>query len=112
MSSPVSLATLLADATGGVTVGDKVFTGFGYSATGDMPAAANINVLGLKDVDGNWGLRFQGAFLDLPGGPSSDAHISFMVEVDFLNAQRGIRITDAHLALLGVGAGDRVVLRR
>jgi hypothetical protein len=106
VSGPVSLATLLADPTGGVTVGDKVFTGFGYSGTNDMPVAANVNVLGLKDAAGNWGLRFQAAFLDLPGGASSDAHISFMVEVNFLNAQQGIRITDAHLALLGVNGGD------
>jgi hypothetical protein len=102
----VLLSDLIADATGGVTVGDKVFTGFGYSFTGDMPLSTQVNVLGLKDVDGNWGLRFQGAFLDLPGGGNSDAHISFMAEVGFLAAQRGLKITDAHLNLLGVGAGE------
>src|SRR5262245_28466462 len=52
----VSLATLLADPTGSVTVGDKIFTGFGYSGTNDMPAASAVNVLGLKDSAGNWGL--------------------------------------------------------
>ncbi|HYO25058.1 MAG TPA: PEP-CTERM sorting domain-containing protein [Lacipirellulaceae bacterium] len=105
VSSAVSLASLLADPTGSVTVGDKVFTGFGYSGTNDMPAAANVNVLGLKDADGNWGLRFQGAFQDQPGDGASDAHISFMVEVPAAQAAQGWRITDAHLAINGAATG-------
>lgn len=105
VSAPVSLATLLADPTGSVTVGDKVFTGFGYSGTNDMPSAANVNVLGLKDSLGNWGLRFQGGFQDLPGNGGSDAHISFMVEVAAAQAAQGWRITDAHLAIAGAATG-------
>jgi hypothetical protein len=105
VSAPVSLASLLADPTGGVTVGDKIFTGFGYSGTNNMPAANFVNVLGLKDAAGNWGLRFQGAFQDLPGGGASDAHISFMVEVAAAQVQQGLRITDAHLSISGAGTG-------
>lgn len=108
-STSVTLADLIADTQGSLTVGDKVFTGFGYSFGGDMPASSQIQVLGLKDVAGNWGLRFQGPFLDLPGGPgngASDAHISFAVEVAAAQAAQGIRITDAHLELFGVGAGE------
>jgi hypothetical protein len=100
------LSDLIGDPNGGVIVGDKVFSGFGYSRNGDMPEATGVSVLGLRDIDGNWGLRFQGAFLDLPGGSASDAHVSFMVEVDFLAAQRGVRITDVHLNIAGVGGGD------
>jgi hypothetical protein len=105
-ANSVLLSDLIGDPTGQLIVGDKVFTGFGYSKGGDMPESTGVNVLGLKDVDGNWGLRFQGAFLDLPGGGASDAHVSFMVQVDFLAAQRGVRITDAHLNLAGVGGGE------
>jgi hypothetical protein len=105
-ANSVLLSDLIGDPTGQLIVGDKIFTGFGYSKGGDMPASTGVNVLGLKDIDGNWGLRFQGAFLDLPGGGASDAHVSFMVEVDFLSAQRGVRISDAHLNIAGVGGGD------
>jgi hypothetical protein len=100
------LADLLNDPTGGVIVGDKVFTNFSYLHAGDMPAENQVNVQGIKDASGNWGVRFQGAFLDNPGGvPASDAHIGFTVSVDFLNAQRGVRITDAHLGLNGASTG-------
>jgi len=104
-AASVSLASLLADPTGSVTVGDKVFTGFGYSGANDMPTAANVNVLGLKDSAGNWGLRFQGGFQDVPGGGASDAHISFMVEVAQVQQGQGWRITDAHLAIAGGATG-------
>jgi hypothetical protein len=103
----VSLADLISGQAMGVQVGDKEFTGFSYSATGDMPASANINVLGFQDVDGNWGISFHGSFLDLPGGASSDALIRFMVEVSDAAQAQGWRITDAHLAIAGAGvAGD------
>jgi hypothetical protein len=104
-ATSVSLASLLADPTGSVTVGDKIFTGFGYSGTNNMPSAANVNVLGLKDSAGNWGLRFQGGFQDIPGGDASDAHISFMVEVSAAMQAEGWRITDAHLAIAGAATG-------
>jgi hypothetical protein len=70
-----------------------------------MPTAANVNVLGLKDTSGNWGLRFQGGFQDIPGGGASDAHISFMVEVAQVQQGQGWRITDAHLAIAGGATG-------
>jgi hypothetical protein len=79
------LSTLL---TGGsVTVGDKLFDQFGYVSTGDMPDASGVNVLPFVDDNGNFGLRFQGGFLDVfdggaadPGSPS-DALISYRVTV-------------------------------
>jgi hypothetical protein len=102
----VTLASLQTGQDMGIVVGDKIFTGFSYSRVGDMPAATDINVLGFRDLDGNWGVSFQGSFVDLPGGSSSDALIRFMVEVD--NAQNTIPqvINDAHLFLGGVGVGD------
>lgn len=105
-ATSVLLSDLIADVTGGAKVGDKIFTGFGYSKIGDMPNPNQINVLGIKDVEGNWGITFHGSFIDLPGNGPSDALVRYMVEVEFLNAQQGIRITDAHLNLAGVGAGD------
>ncbi len=102
----VTLASLISGQSEGVQVGDKEFTGFSYSATGDMPQSANINVLGFQDVDGNWGISFHGSFLDLPGAPtSSDALIRFMVEVSDAAQAQGWRITDAHLNIAGVGVG-------
>jgi hypothetical protein len=101
----VSLADLQSGAVDGVTVGDKIFDGFSYSAIGDMPASADVNVLGFKDVNGNWGVSFHGAFVDLPGGSFSDALIRFNVTVAPLQAQQGRRIIDAHLAMGGVGLG-------
>ena len=62
----VTLASLQVGQDMGIVVGDKIFTGFSYSRVGDMPAATDVNVLGFRDVDGNWGVTFQGAFLDLP----------------------------------------------
>ena len=94
-----------------IQVADKVFTNFTYSFTGDMPSASGINVLPQIDLDVNnnptaWGIRFQGAFLDLPGGGASDAFITYRVYVvDPTEA-----ITDAHITanvgVIGTGLGQ------
>jgi hypothetical protein len=103
----VTLASLQAANTG-IVVGDKIFTGFSYSKIGDMPDPTAVNVLGFHDPSGNWGVSFHGTFVDLPGGGSSDALIRFMVQVDPgpSTAPNPARITDAHLFLGGIGAGD------
>lgn len=102
----VTLAALQNDPTGGIIVGDKVFTGFSYSRLGDMPLPADINVLGFKDPDGNWGVSFHGAFVDQPGGSFSDAVIRFGVEVSAEAQEEGWLISDAHLSIGGPGMGD------
>jgi len=102
----VTLAALQNDPTGGIVVGDKIFTGFSYSRIGDMPVASDVNVLGFKDPDGNWGVSFHGIFTDLPGGGFSDALIRFVVEIDEESQEAGWVISDAHLFLGGVGVGD------
>jgi hypothetical protein len=102
-AAAVSLADLVGGAVTGITVGDKSFTGFSYSMTGDMPAATNVNVLGFQDSLGNWGVTFQGAFMDLPGGSASDAVIRFMVQAMFGSIPE--QITGAHLQLNGIGVG-------
>lgn len=102
----ISLAALQADPSGGIIVGDKIFSGFSYSRIGDMPLPQDVLVLGFKDPDGNFGVTLQGAFVDLPGGTSSDALVRFVVEVDAVNQAAGVRISDAHLFLNGVGVGD------
>ncbi len=103
----VTLASLQ-DPNSGIVVGDKIFTGFSYSKIGDMPDPTAVNVLGFQDPSGNWGVSFHGTFVDLPGGGGSDALIRFMVQVDPgpSTAPNPARITDAHLFLGGVGAGD------
>jgi hypothetical protein len=106
-SSSVSLADLISGAVSGITVGDKVFTGFSYSTlSADMPKAVSVSVEGFKDMNGNWGVTFQGAFMDLPGGdPSSDAQIGFDVAVNATGIANGLRISDAHLFLDGANVG-------
>lgn len=89
----ISLGELI-DSNGSVQVGDKLFDDFGYDATGDMPDAADVNVVDRVDLDGNNGLRFQGAFFDFPGGGGSNALITYRVTV--LDPDR--LISDAHLA--------------
>lgn len=102
-ANSVSLADLIG--ADGIAVGDKEFTGFSYSDIGDMPSAADVEVLGYRDASGNWGISFHGAFLDLPGGSFSDALVRFMVNVRAAEAAQGWRISDAHLAIGGANTG-------
>jgi hypothetical protein len=91
----VALSNYVANDPGVLIVGDKKFSGFGYAATGDMPGAAGVNVIPIKDDAGNFGVRFQGAFVDLPSSQGgSNALITYMVEV--LDPNRFI--SDAHMA--------------
>lgn len=78
-----------------VVVGDKTFHHFTYAFTGDMPDSTAVNVIPFVDIDGNFGLRFQGGFGDRAGGAVSDALIGYQVDVD---PQSGLTISDAHLA--------------
>ena len=79
---------------------DFLFSGFSYSPTGDMPAAADVNVSAVSFA-GSAGLEFTGAFGAPPAGPSSDALLSYTVTSE-LGA-----ITEAHItgnpAVLGSG---------
>jgi hypothetical protein len=78
----IPLSTLVDDPKATIVVGDKQFSDFSYSFTGDMPGAENINVLSLIGPGGEFGIRFQGAFLDLASSQGgSDALISFTVTV-------------------------------
>lgn len=97
IGSPVTLASLLqsSNTNPSIQVGDKKFDTFTFAGTGDMPPAANINVIPITDADGNFGVRFQAAFIDLPGGGGSDALITFKVTV---TNPEPWRITDAHLS--------------
>lgn len=69
----------LIDGTATVSSGDKTFITFAYNATGDNPIAADINVIPIEDSAGNYGIRFQGGFIDLAGGGASDALITYSV---------------------------------
>lgn len=100
---PSPLSALVASADDFVVVGDLTFDSFSYVATGDMPPAADINVLEWSDSEGNAGLRFQGGFVDAAAGGASDALIGFSV------VSSGAPISDAHLSanpdVLGGTAG-------
>jgi hypothetical protein len=76
----VTLADLIANG-GTVQVGDKLFSDFTYAATGDMPDASGIDVIGISNPGGDLGISFVGAFQDLTGGGASDALITFNVTV-------------------------------
>ena len=91
-------AVLLSDLVSGeidsITVGDKEFSEFGYQRTGDMPGAEGVNVVPIVDDDGNYGVQFQGAFIDLASSAGgSDALITYTVRVT--DPRR--LISDAHL---------------
>ncbi len=95
----VKLNLLTENEIPGVVVGDKLFQEFIYSWTNNMPAPENVNVTAITDSLGNFGIRFQGAFSDLPDigqQIASDASLSFSVHVVGENNLN--RISDAHLA--------------
>src|SRR3954469_4376309 len=90
--TPVALSTLLVP---GATIvsGDKTFSNFSYLFTGDMPPAALVNVVAITDDTGNFGIRFQGAFIDTTGAVGgSDALINYKVTADATHL-----ISDAHI---------------
>jgi hypothetical protein len=92
IGSPVALSTLVVPGAT-IVVGDKTFAGFTYSITGDMPPAPLVNVIPIQDDFGNFGIRFQGAFIDTTGAVGgSDALITYTVTADALHL-----ISDAHL---------------
>ena len=92
IGSPVLLSALTVPG-GNIVVGDKTFTNFNYTFTGDMPAASLVNVIPITDDFGNFGVRFQGAFIDTTGvAGGSDALITYTV-----TAGAGRLISDAHL---------------
>jgi hypothetical protein len=69
---------------GSVQVGGLLFDQFSYSPTGQMPSAANVDVIPIFDADGNPGLRFTGGFADAYDGThgaqqASDATLSYRV---------------------------------
>jgi hypothetical protein len=92
IGAPVALSTLIVpEAT--IIVGDKTFGGFTYTITGDMPPAPLVNVVPITDDAGNFGIRFQGAFIDTTGAVGgSDALITYTVTADASHL-----ISDAHL---------------
>jgi hypothetical protein len=87
IGASVKLDQLTLNQISGIVVGDKLFSNFVYDYTNDMPAPSNVNVVAISDGT-NIGIRFQGSFSDFPGGPASDASVSFKVSV--LDTERSI----------------------
>jgi hypothetical protein len=82
-----TLMSTLLDTGGTVLVGDKLFSGFKYSYTGNMPPPDAVNVAPYIDGSGNFGIEFTGNFLDFVGNGGSDALIDFVVTVTDPNKQ-------------------------
>ncbi len=101
-SAQAALLSDLISGNGSITNGDKVFSNFGYIATGENPTADRVNVNPTTDGSGNLGIRFSGGFVDLDNNGASDALISFKVTV----TDPSRKINDVHLAFNGdvVGA--------
>jgi hypothetical protein len=78
-AAPIPLSDLL---VAGATLesGDKIFSDFSYRKTGDMPGPENL-VVEAFTLDGDFGIRISGGFVDQAGGDSSDAVITFNVSV-------------------------------
>jgi len=79
-----SLASLLKTTTTdpSIQVGDKIFSDFTYSPSGDMPAASLVNVVTQNPApNGLIGLLFTGPFQDKVGGGASDAALSYKVTI-------------------------------
>jgi len=94
-TAPVTLEDLVSGRIPTITVGDKLFSDFRYTATGDMPAASLVNVIPLIEASpvALWGITFQGAFHDFAGGGESSATIRYKVTV----TDSDLVITDIHL---------------
>ena len=94
-SESVLLSDLISGEVPGLVVGDKLFDGFTYQFTGDMPTGSLINVSGIE-VEGHFGIRFQGGFKDLfdLGNQSSNSLIEFDVHVA---DPKQYLISDVHL---------------
>ena len=65
---------------GKVISGDKLFDQFGYVATGDMPASSGVQVVPFE-LNGEYGIRVFGGFIDYSGGGASTATVSYRVSV-------------------------------
>jgi hypothetical protein len=92
IGTPVALSTLLVPGST-IVAGDKTFSNFSYLTTGDMPPATLVNVVAITDNAGNFGIRFQGAFIDTTGVVGgSDALINYKVTADATHL-----ISDAHI---------------
>ena len=73
----VALSELI-DNNASFTVGDLVFDQFMVSFGGEMPGPSSINVVELEQ-SGDFGIRFQGGFLDVPADGPSFLTVSYRV---------------------------------
>lgn len=107
-------AELLSDliASGGtIQVGDKLFSDFGYaSASPDAPGADGIDVIpippGGTDPFGNFGIRFNLAGFDTPGGGPTDFVITFSVEATSPRFLITDAVLSSNLAIAGTPPAD------
>jgi hypothetical protein len=93
---------------GGITLGDKRYSNFTFSSTGDAPVAASAVDVSLisSDNDNHYQLRFSFTrdTLDAPAGQTTDAVISY--QIDVLGTQLINRVGLAFDGTVAGGNGD------
>jgi hypothetical protein len=73
--------------------GDKSFSNFTYTSSGDFPVASDVNVTpGYESTTGNYGIEFSGGFLAFSS--LSSATLGYTVTV----TAPGLLISDVHLS--------------
>ena len=79
-AEPILLSELIAS-NGSVVAGNSLFDLFQVTPIGEMPMPDAINVIPIQDAQGNFGIRFQGGFLDGPNDGPSSLTISYRATV-------------------------------
>ncbi len=77
LAAPISYGSIgdIIAGTGNITIGDKTFSDFATSGI----ATSDVNVLGSVAADGTVEIIFQGSFVDVAGGSTSDYGLFYSV---------------------------------
>lgn len=105
LAEPILLSELI-QSNGHVVSGNSRFDQFTVLQTGDMPFPDAINVMPIQDANGNFGIRFQGGFVDTVAPGPSELTISYRATV--LDESQGL-FTGAQLAGNAVAVGQATV---
>jgi hypothetical protein len=91
LGTAISLDQLVSGQT--LQAGDKLFSNFTYTSSGDFPVSSDVNVTpGYDSATGNYGIEIQGGFLAFSGNAS--ATLGYTVSV----TTPGLLISDIHMA--------------
>ncbi|MEZ6117519.1 MAG: hypothetical protein R3C28_13235 [Pirellulaceae bacterium] len=105
LAEPILLSELI-QSNGHVVSGNSRFDQFAVLQTGEMPFPDAINVMPIQDANGNFGIRFQGGFVDGAAPGPSELTISYRATV--LDESQGL-FTGLQLAGNAVAVGQATV---